>query len=180
MSIRGQRRSFGKGTTKASAPYKPLRDNKKLPVYIRLADDGDASFVYKSWLDSWWVQNKDQFQPLFYKGHRQVIKRLMENAITVIACSDDDPNLIFAWMCGLRTHNNRLIVHYAYTKEAFRSFGLARTLLRYFEHRKGEPILCSHRSFIFKELKQPYNLFYVPGLQQPDGVSKIESEEWKL
>ena len=95
MSIRGQRRSFGKGTTKASAPYKPLRDNKKLPVYIRLADDGDASFVYKSWLDSWWVQNKDQFQPLFYKGHRQVIKRLMENAITVIASEIRGVALVF-------------------------------------------------------------------------------------
>ena len=164
----------------ASERYNPVRDSDKLPVYIRLADSGDASFVYKSWLDSWWVQNKDQFQPLFYKGHRETIARLMENAITVIACSDEDPSLIFAWMCGLRTANGRLIVHYCYTKEAFRKFGLAKTLLGYLEHKKGEPVLCSHRSFIFRDIKQPYNLFYVPSLQQPDGVSKIESEEWRL
>ena len=164
----------------ASRKYNSMRDADRLPVYIRLADTGDSSFVYKSWLDSWWVQNKDQFQPLFYKTHREIISRLMEDAITVIACSDEDPNLIFAWMCGLRTSNNRLVIHYCYTKEAFRKFGLAKTLLRYFEHDKGEPILCSHRSFIFRDLKQPYNLFYVPALQQPDGVSKIESEQWKL
>ena len=124
----------------ASRKYNSMRDADRLPVYIRLADTGDSSFVYKSWLDSWWVQNKDQFQPLFYKTHREIISRLMEDAITVIACSDEDPNLIFAWMCGLRTSNNRLVIHYCYTKEAFRKFGLAKTLLRYFEHDKGEPI----------------------------------------
>ena len=167
-------------TTEAAPPYNPMMHNERLPVYIRLADQGDSSFVYKSWLDSWWVQNKDQYQRLFFKSHREVIKNLMENSVTVIACSNEDPNLIFAWVCGVRTKNNRFIVHFAYTKKSLRKFGLCKALLGFFEHDKGEPILCSHKSFIFKDLKQPYNLFYVPNLQRQEGLEKIESEEWRL
>ena len=89
-------------TTEAAPPYNPLMHNDRLPVYIRLADQGDSSFVYKSWLDSWWVQNEDHYPPLFYKSHREVIKGLMENAITVIACSATDPTLSSA-VFGLRT-----------------------------------------------------------------------------
>ena len=163
-----------------SPGYNPLKDNKRLPVVVRMADEGDSGLVYSSWLKAHSAQNKNQHRGILYKAHGDTVRHLLENSITVIAAQDGQTDQVFAWMCGIRTKNGRLILHYCYTKQPFRSLGLARLLLDTFEYRPGEPVLCSHWSYMLKGLKDRYNLFYVQDLQRPDGVQKIESEEWTL
>ena len=104
----------------------------------------------------------------------------MEKSVTVMAVMDDDPNQIFAWMCGLRVESGPLLVHYCYVKDAFRRLGLANLLLKYFEHRQGEPIICSHKGYVYKSLRDRYNLFYVPQVREPLGIDKFRDGKWKL
>lgn len=172
----GKHRDAGGPTTVA---YNPLMA-KRLPVYVRMADELDAPFIYSSWLQSYANQNQDQHRGILLKEERKVVTRLLEESVTVIACMNDDTKQVFAWMTGLRTKNNRLVLHYCYTKQAFRSFGLAKLLLTFYEHRPGEAVWCSHRTFIFRDLRDKFNLFYIPQLQQPGAIKKVESGEWQL
>ena len=167
-------------TPYATLAYNPLKDNDKLPVLVRLASSSDASLVYSTWLRSYADQHKDQHRGILYKSHRKIIRNLMEKSITVMAVMDDDPNQIFAWMCGLRSKSGPLLVHYCYVKDAFRQLGLAKLLLRHFEHRSGEPVICSHKGYVYKSLRDRYNLFYVPQVREPMGVDKFEDGKWKL
>lgn len=167
-------------TPYATLAYNPLKDSDRLPVLVRLASSPDSALVYSTWMRSYADQNKDQHRGILYKSHRKIIRNLMEKSVTVMAVMDDDPNQIFAWMCGIRTKTGPLLVHYCYVKDAFRRLGLAKLLLGYFEHRSGEPIICSHKGYVYKSLRDRYNLFYVPQVQEPTGVDKFEDGKWKL
>ena len=166
--------------TEGSSGFNALRDSPKLPVVIRMADTGDSGLIYSSWLKAHSGQNKDQPYAILKKAHGDVVAKILENSLTVIAAQEDQTDQIFAWACGMRTKNNKLVMHYCYTKAPFRALGLARLLLNTFEYKPGEAIYCSHRSYIFNDLKKSYNLFYVPHLQDPDNVEKLESGEWSL
>jgi hypothetical protein len=164
---------FKDGVTEASLGYNPIKDTKRLPIRVRQADEGDASFIYSSWLKSYAAQNKDQPKLTIYEMHREVVSRLLESGITLVACMEDDPDQVLAWLCGQRIPKF-LIVHYCYTKAPFRKFGLARTLLNAFDYRQGEPIVISHKGYICKDLKGKYNFLHIPHLQQEGGLAHME------
>ena len=166
-------RKFKEGVTEASPGYNAIRDSKKLPIRIRQADEGDASFIYSSWLKSYAAQNKDQPKLTIYEMHREVVSRLLESSITLVACMEEDPDQVLSWICAQRIPKF-LVVHYCYTKAPFRKFGLARTLLNAFEYRPGEPIVISHKGYICKDLKGKYNFLHIPHLQQEGGLAHME------
>lgn len=157
----------------ASSPYNPIKDAKRLPVRIRTADEGDAALIYSSWLKSYASQNRDQPKATVYRLHQKVAKRLLEESITLVACMDDDASQVIGWLCARRTPKF-LVVHYCYVKAPFRRFGIARALLSAFDHTPGEPVMVSHKGYIVKEIKDRYNLLYVPHLQHTDGMLEME------
>ena len=161
------------GVTEAAPKYNPIQHSDKLPVVVRVADKNDVSFIYSSWLKSYASQNKDQPRITIYKMHRPIVTRLLEEAVTLVACMEDDSSQILAWICGERI-SKFLVVHYVYTKEAFRRFHLARSLLDAFDFRKGEPMAVSHKGYIVKDLKGRYNMQYIPHLQQPGGMKHLK------
>ena len=161
------------GVTEAAPGYNPIKDTKRLPIRVRQADEGDASFIYSSWLKSNAAQNKDQPKITVYEMHREVVSRLLEGGITLVACMEDDPDQVLGWVCAQRTPKF-LVVHYCYTKAPFRRFGLARTLLNAFDYKQGEPIVISHKSYICKDLKGRYNFLHIPHLQQAGGLTHME------
>jgi len=161
------------GVTEASPKYNPLKDSKRLPIRVRQADEGDASLIYSSWLKSYAAQNKDQPKLTIYEMHREIVSRLLESSITLVACMENDPDQVLAWLCAQRIPKF-LIVHYCYTKAPFRKFGLARTLLNAFDYQKGEPIVISHKGYICKDLKGKYNFLYIPHLQQEGALAHMK------
>ena len=161
------------GVTEASPRYNPIKDTKRLPIRVRQADEGDASFIYSSWLKSYAAQNKDQPKITVYEMHREVVSRLLEGAITLVACMEDTPDQVLSWVCAQRT-SKFLVVHYCYTKAPFRRFGLARTLLNAFDYKQGEPIVISHKSYICKDLKGRYTFLHIPHLQQEGALAHME------
>jgi len=161
------------GVTEAAPRYNPVKDSKRLPIRVRQADEGDASFIYSSWLKSYAAQNKDQPKITVYEMHREVVSRLLEESITLVACMEDDPDQVLAWVCAQRIPKF-LIMHYCYTKAPFRRFGLAGTLLNAFDYKPGEPIVISHKSYICKDLKGRYNFLYIPHLQQDGALEHMK------
>lgn len=148
---------------------------KQLPVRIRKAYESDAPFVYKSWVQSYQGQNRDIPKKALSKMHKGVIKRLLENSTTIVACGNtpETENDIYSWLTARRT-SKFLVVHFAYTKAPFRKWGLANALMKVFEYKQGEAILASHKSYIIKELKPRHNIMYVPHLQMHNGVEDLE------
>jgi len=161
------------GVTEAGPKYNAIQHSKKLPVRVRSATEGDASFVYSSWLKSYAAQNKDQPKITFYEMHREVATRLLESSITLVACMEDDPDQVLAWLCAQRIPKF-LIAHYCYTKGPFRKLGLAKTLLTAFDYCPGEPIVISHKGYICKDLKGKYNFLHIPHLQQEGALAHME------
>ena len=161
------------GVTEASPKFNPIRDSKRLPIRVRQADEGDASFIYSSWLKSYAAQNKDQPKLTIYELHRAVVSRLLETSITLVACMEDDPDQVLAWVCAQRIPKF-LIVHYCYTKAPFRRFGLGKTRLEAFDYRQGEPIVISHKGYICKDLKGKYNFLHIPHLQQEGALAQMK------
>ena len=108
--------------------------------------------------------------------HKGVIKRLLEQSTTVVACGDsaETENDIYSWLTAKRT-SKFLVVHFAYTKAPFRRWGLLNSLLKVFEYKQGEAILASHKSYIIKELKPKHNIMYVPHLQMHNGLEDLEN-----
>ena len=160
-----------KGTPEAT--YDPKRLDK-LPVRIRPSERQDGQFIYQSWLKSYQSKNLDQPKKTFYQLHKDVVKRLLNDAITLVACDQNQSSEVYAWLCAQRT-DRFLIVHYAYTKASFRRFGLQKALLGGFQYAKGEPVLISHNGPVVHDLKQrDHTLMYVPHLQHEGGVKRVE------
>lgn len=156
-----------------NATYDPKR-LKKLPVRIRPSERSDTALIYRCWLKSYQAKNLDQPKRTFHKLHHPIVKRLVEGAITLVACDQDSPDDVYAWLCAQRT-DRFLIIHYAYTKASFRRFGLQKALLGGFQYAKGEPTLISHRGPVVRDLKQrSHNLMYVPHLQHEGGIKRVE------
>ena len=153
--------------TKGAIAFNEARDLKTLPVRVRPAEQNDAAMIYDSWLKAHAAQNKDQPAWSFYPLHKKIVRRLLKDSVTLLVCgstpeSQDD---IYTWICGHRTREGQLILHYAFTKMLFRKRGMFKGLLKALEYSPGEPVYCSHRGWLMKELKGKYNFIHIPHLQ---------------
>lgn len=179
--------STGRGSNLAMAGQDPIREGTpvfnaardlgKLPIQIRPAGDEDIAMLYDSWLKSYAGQNKDQPRWSVYPMQRIIVRRLLRDAITLVAAGNDveSKDDIYGWACAERSPKyGRLVLHYAFTKMIFRKRGIFRALLGGFDHDRGESIYCSHRGFILKEIKNRYNTRYVPQLQFDWGMDQFE------
>jgi hypothetical protein len=145
-----------------------------LPVRIRPAEKQDGPVIYNSWLKSHASQNKDIPSWAFYPLHKLVVRRLLQSSAVLVAAgstieSQDD---IYGWICAQRSPRF-LVMHYAFTKVIFRKRGLFRALLEGLDYVPGEPIMCSHRSWIMKDLKPRYNFQHIPHLSEEGAIEKV-------
>tara|TARA_Y100001973_G_C5130868_1_gene297706 strand:+ start:472 stop:1068 length:597 start_codon:yes stop_codon:yes gene_type:complete len=146
---------------------------QKLPVRIRPADHNDQNLIYSSWLKSYAALNKDQPKMVVWKLHAPVVKQLLERSVTLVACDKEEGDNVYAWMCAERTPKF-FVLHFAYTKSMFRRWGLQKALVRGFDYKKGEAVMCSHRSHLIKSLKKlGHNIVHVPHLQHPGGPEAV-------
>ena len=167
-------KGYGSDEVKEGVPaYNPMRDNDRLPIAIRPAEPQDAGFIYSSWIQAYESQNKDQPKLAVHKMHRPVVSRLMAQAITMVATVEKDRDHLLAWLCAERT-SKFLIIHFCYTKEAFKRLGIAKALLKLFGYKPGEPIMASHKGYICKDLRPRYNIKYIPQMQHKGGVDKVK------
>lgn len=124
-------------------------------VAFRAAHTGDLACILSDWLrafrDSGWA--KMCTNQVYYAGQQRLIGEIAArpNARLVVACNPDDREQIYGWACGEPAGavgpdgaTLPLIFHFVYVKQDFRSFGIAKALLRQFGWVEGDRIVATH------------------------------------
>lgn len=108
-------------------------------IGIREYCENDLNFVISSWLKSYETSyfasrrvSKDDDKrkaciqaPIFRREHRNLIIRCLTDCVAYIACSLDDPDLIFGYIVA-----DKDCVHFIYVKKGFRQHHIATALLQ--------------------------------------------------
>lgn len=116
--------------------------DEQLQVEVRPGEPADLALVYATWLRS--VRHSSLFSRgvsnrVFFAAHHLVIERLLgRGAQLLVAHPPGEPGVILGYLCYERVAPGMTIaglelaphvVHFIYTKGAFRRLGVARTLL---------------------------------------------------
>jgi GNAT superfamily N-acetyltransferase len=99
---------------------------------LREMEEKDKNFLMSSWLRSFKgsyyagpIQND-----MYWKVYQNVLERILrrKDVIVSIACNPKNPGQIFGYLV-LEETERMPTVHWIYVKQAFRGFGIAKTLL---------------------------------------------------
>lgn len=140
--------------------------------HIRQPKASDFNFIHSTFLKSMHKDSKlGKSVPttLFFAEFAKTIDYLLEQAEVLIACDKDNPDVIFGYLIY-----EPGIVHYAFTKLAFRRLHIARDLiLSVFP--QAHSFQFSLKTSCSKKITEKYpNLTYNPFLLMKKG------SQWKL
>lgn len=149
--------------------------SEKLIVKIRPALEGDASFIFNSWLKSFRENGlaRPVSNEVYYTEQHKLIERLLKTCTTVVACDPKDPASIFGWACYERV-DGVFVLHYVYVKHPFRLLGLAKELLADSGHDFATAGLFTHWTSAAMKLHDKKNLLYHPYILINYGNKKAE------
>lgn len=121
----------------------------------------DISFIYSTWLRSYHYDSftKSTAKSIYFENYKLVLDHILKTAQVYVACSKEDPNVIFGYVVY-----EPETIHYVFVKEAFRRFGLAKALIKEAlggaekaeaTHRTGMviPILRRYDKLVFNPFK---------------------------
>jgi hypothetical protein len=102
----------------------------KSQVLIRDATEKDVGFIFNSWLKSYKASAFAKYisGPVYYNLHHKSIETILKRSRVLVAANPVDPNQIYGYLC-LEQQQETTVVHFAYTKEAFRKMGILQLLL---------------------------------------------------
>lgn len=98
---------------------------------LRLSTEADLPFILSSWLRGYRQSSVTSgiSNTVYYRSHEAALKRLLVDAVVIVACAKDDPNQIFGYVVGEHDGIAALTVHWVYVKQPFRRLGMAAHLL---------------------------------------------------
>lgn len=112
---------------------------------IRPANAADIPFIYSTWVKSY---RYDGDMPktrnsVFFPCYQRVIDHILDrpNNKVSVACHIDAPETILGYMAY-----EPMVLHYAFTKDALRRFGIATQLFIDAFGSKDAEITCTHRT----------------------------------
>jgi GNAT superfamily N-acetyltransferase len=151
----------------------------------------DRGFIIKSWLRHL-KPTKDtgiraippfnSFSTEDLSHHKKIIARLLELAPPIIACSADVPEQILAWCCAeirQAESGDEYVMHFLYTKSAFRKRGIAAGLLDFAFPGFGEQtIYTTFPSRGYRHLYERWRLKYDPWriVYVPENISIVNED----
>lgn len=133
----------------------------KIDLYIRQAEVDDIPFIKNSWLKSYRDTMKHMDQSLYKKNQDRLMCQILASSQCLVACSPDEHKQIYGWII-FETINNIAILHYVYVKMIYRKYKIASELFRMIERDKSIPVIASHFTRRFHDVKKPWNLTYNP------------------
>lgn len=134
-----------------------------LPVLFRLAAHTDNNFIYGSWLPS--ERNNIRLTPkeIYTKEQTNKIKYILSHSQTMVAYLDplpNEPEILLAYIVYQYLHE-RLIIHYAFTKNSFRNKGIQRMLINLINILHTPIILTAiPQANILKTMQKTTNIIY--------------------
>jgi GNAT superfamily N-acetyltransferase len=132
---------------------------------MRRATEADLNFIVSGWVRSYrgasW-QYLEIPSNIYWDAEEAKIKRVLQNSLTWILTSKDDPAQYFGFICFVCAAESN-ILHYVYVKKAFRSFGFATKMIE--DHLRMPDRQCTYltRNFagIHKKMEFTYNPYLI-------------------
>lgn len=138
---------------------------------IRPAKGADLAFIYATWVDSFRYDSclgKSCRNQVFFPEYNKIVDSILQHPDTkvLVAQKPDEIDVIYGYL----VYQGKSF-HYAFTKEAFRKWGIAKSL---FLEAGGEPnSVFTHRTFEFDAIfKKHANLIYNPFSLYNKGASQ--------
>ncbi len=110
----------------------------------------DLPFIANSWLRSY--RNNCRYlygvpSEIYYREQHALIERLLtsKGIQVLVACSPDDDEQIFSY-CVAQAFDETLCIHWIYSKQPLRKFGLISALIQYLQPEKFVHKQYSHRT----------------------------------
>jgi hypothetical protein len=128
---------------------------------IRLAKGSDLPFIYATWVDSFRYDShlgKSCRNQIFFREYNLIVDRILTHPDTKVhvAQKPDDTEVIYGYLVS-----QAKIFHYAFVKQAFRKWGIAKSL--FYEAGGETNSVFTHRTFEFDPIfKKHANLIYNP------------------
>ncbi len=119
-------------------------------ILLRAAENQDVPFIISSWLRS----NRDGpigkvlTDTVYYREFKPLVQVLMSVVHVIVACDPERPEQVYGWICGERLEG-KIVVHFAYVKQGWRGWGIARRLLGALGYQSPEPIIATFVTHIY-------------------------------
>lgn len=137
-----------------------------LPIQVRGAAKTDIPFITSSWLRSY----RDGYlvraipNTVYYYQHHKILEHLLPRSIVLVACNEQDPDQILGWICA-EVIDTALVVHYVYTKQPFRKFGIAKRLVDLLQETEQPPaVMVTHNTQMARPIIKAKKWIYNPYL----------------
>lgn len=119
-----------------------------LPVALyREREAGDGALIFSSWLKSYGkalgLHGEDK--KVYFAAQHETVERLLARGRVVVACDPQAPAEVWAWLC-FEDKAPGCLVHFVYTKQVYRRFGLASRLVQLAEAMAPGPVSHSHET----------------------------------
>lgn len=101
-------------------------------VQWREAVESDAPLLLDSWMRSYRKSQGHVPGPIYATFQREKVLRLLGRSVVTIACNPEDFSQVFGYAVSEK-RGPILVLHYLYTKHAFRRMGIGTLLLRQLE-----------------------------------------------
>lgn len=111
---------------------------------IRELKSSDMGFITSTWLKhyyEWSTWKQTTRSKVFFNEHHKLIHSILLNSRVLLACSQEDENFIFAYLCGSNEPWGDLL-HYCYAKRSLRDFGLENEMVQAFK--KSDKLIHTH------------------------------------
>ena len=115
---------------------------------IRYHTEDDLSFIYSTWTHSYRYGSalgKSCRNSVFFKEYHQVINWILSDQTTYVfvAALTETPEVILGYIAC-----DPQVIHYLFTKEAFRNLGVAKSLIE----AAGSPMIYTHKTFCLNDI----------------------------
>lgn len=94
---------------------------------IRRATEPDLPLIFTTWLHGLYHGNTwfhEIEKPIFWENYRKVIEVILNYSETNVACLAEEPDVVLGYIVY-----SGPILHWIFTKKAFRKLGIAKALL---------------------------------------------------
>ena len=132
---------------------------------IRAIREGDAPFIFNSWLRSYRESPAVVAVPngIFYEQHHKVISRILESSYSqvLVACDAEDDDKLYGYVVGEFLPGVN-IIHWVYCKQECRREGIGGQLVAEIMVGSELPVQYSHFTRFIKKINTKIHMTYNP------------------
>jgi hypothetical protein len=133
-----------------------------LPIKLREGQQSDFAYILKTWS----VDYHKTFpvinipNSLYFPHQKDLITKIVLKCGAIVACADDEPDLIVGYIISEPYGESSTIVHWANVKGIYRRMGIFNNMLS--EAAPEKTLIATHNFHLFNNFKTKYNFIYDP------------------